>query len=271
MKTMLCIVPGLLCFFWVPAQTLYAGSNFPLGTSAYSTGFSNPFSFLCNTASLADCETGAALSASNRYMLKELAEYTAAATLPVAAGGIGLAMHYTGTAAAYSNMQWALAYGKALGRVQIGAGVTYNHTRIPGYVSNGAISYAIGTIWQLTPKFRSGLQLANFVGAKSNPSNTQPLSWSVGAGYEWSEKLLLWGVIAKESTMPAQVRVNMQYVVERSFVAGIGVMLDVASPWFSLGWQWENFRALITAAFHPQLGLTPGLMINVQAERDKHK
>mgnify|MGYP003941402629 CR=1 FL=1 len=271
MKTILCMLPGVLGFSMVAAQPLFTGSYVPLSAGVYSTGFRTPFDFLSNTASLADGETSAGLYASNRYMLKELAAYTAAATLPVAAGGIGLAMHYTGTSTNYNELQWALAYGKSLGRVQVGAGVGYTIIRIPGYVSSGAVSYSIGTVWRLTRAFHSGLQVSNLFSRRSDQPEKQPVAWSVGAGYAWSEKLLLSGIITKEEFKPVQAQVTLQYVIQDCFVAGVGMMMETASPWLSLGWQWKNWQALVTAAFHPQLGATPGLAVVFRGERGKEK
>jgi len=273
MKTLALIAPCVLGISTLAAQPLFTGSEASLSTGVYGNSCKSPFTFLYNTASLADGEASAGLYASNRYMLKELAVYTATATLPVAAGGMGLAMQYTGTSAAYHEMQWALAYGQSLGRVQIGAGAGYSIIRVPGYDSYGALAWAIGTVWRVTPQFRSGMQVVNSAGSRHgrNPSEKQPIALQVGAGYEWSEQLLLSGMITKEANSPVRVQLSLQYLIQKYFLAGMGVIADIASPWFSLGWQWKHVEAMVTAAFHPQLGPTPGLTVVFRSEKDADK
>jgi hypothetical protein len=41
----------------------------------------------------------------------------------------------------------------------------------------------------------------------------------------------------------------------------MGIATSTGSPYAGMGWQWKNCRADLTMRYHPQLGITPGLLL----------
>ena len=102
------------------------------GNGAYSTHFSDLFSFLNNSASLASVKrAGAGVYAENRYGLKELNKYVLTGICEMnGKSGMGMVISYEGDMD-YSHLKMGLAYGKSLGKVAVGVRFNYNMVRIP--------------------------------------------------------------------------------------------------------------------------------------------
>lgn len=268
MKTLLCVIhciAGVLFASVVSAQSLqYPHSPLFIGTGAYSQRFSNLFSFLSNTAALAMSKgISAGVYSENKFGLKELNHYTAAVSSPIGGnGGIGIVTTYAGSKE-LNESQIGLAYGKNLGKINIGARFNYTLLRTSGYGSDGAISFELGSTWKISEKLYTGIQIVNPVGGKFGEESKEklPSVYSVGAGYECSEQFYIGVDIVKEESKPVNLRATLQYIIARRLITMLGINSGTSSPALCAGWQWKNMRVLINGSFHPQLGATTGLAI----------
>lgn len=238
MKTLLGFLSCFYCISPAMPQALHQNG-------AYSTNFTDVFSFVSNAASLAaGQQVGAGIYAENKFGLRELNSYTAAART----GGVGVVMKYAGDAD-FNRSQLGLAYGKNLGKINIGARFNYNITRMPGYGNESSISLELGSIWKITESFFTGMQIS------------YPSIWSIGAGYECSKQLFIGTTITKEENKPVNVHASVLYTIADRLLAMLGVNSSTSSPSVSLGWIWKNMRVMMSGNFHPQLGLTKGFGI----------
>jgi hypothetical protein len=55
----------------------------------------------------------------------------------------------------------------------------------------------------------------------------------------------------------------MQYNFDKQFFARFGIASQNGTPYGGAGVSWENFRIDVSASYHPQLGISPGLMLIV--------
>jgi len=142
------------------------------GIGAYSIRHTDVFSFTANQASLAQLKnTSAAVYGERRFMLGELANYTAVAGITTASGNFGLKGNYAGFSD-YNETQIGLAYARKLGsKLNIGAQFNYNGIRIAGYGNASAISFELGAIMHVSEKLHTGVQVTNPVGGKFGDGN----------------------------------------------------------------------------------------------------
>jgi hypothetical protein len=262
---LICLICCFAGNFGVAAQSVSHSYNQGLtGNGAYSTRFSDLFSFLNNSASLAPVKSaGAAVYAENRYGLKELNKYVLTGICGMnGIGGMGMVIAYEGDGD-YNHSQIGIAYGKSLGRVAIGVRSSYNMVQMAGYGNVGAISVELGSIWKITEKFFSGIQVFNPRGEKL------PSQYSIGAGYEISEQLFMYANIIKEENKVMNVQAGLQYVVVKALYASLGINSATASPCILVGWQWKTMRICLAGSMHPQLGATTGLSIQFFGKNKK--
>jgi hypothetical protein len=249
----------------LPAQTLRkpVSANY-IGLGAYSLNHVDVFSFTSNQASLAQLKTAAAgIYGEKRFLLNELNNYTAVVALTTSTGNFGLKTNYYGFSD-YNETQLGFAYGRNLGnKIDIGAQFNYHGIRIAGYGSASAISFELGAIMHVSDKLHAGVHVANPAGGKFGKDQQEKLSsvYTIGLGYDASEKFFISVEIEKEEDQPVNVNAGMQYKFLPQLLARIGMSTATSSAWFGLGLNIKSFRIDVTTSYHPQLGITPGLML----------
>jgi hypothetical protein len=235
-----------------------------LGAGAYSNHHIDVFSFHSNQAALAEIKnTSAGIYGERRFLLKELSLYNAAIMLPTRSGNFGLDARYYGYAD-YNETQLGLAYARSLGsKVDIGVQFNYYAVKIAGYGNANSINFEIGTILHLTDKLNAGVHVYNPVGGKlgKNEEEKLPSAYSGGIGYEASEIFFFSLEIEKEEDKPVNVNAGLQYKFLPRLLARAGVSTTNSSMYLGIGFGWSFIRIDATASYHPQLGITPGLLM----------
>ena len=251
--------------FLLQAQTLrrQIAANY-IGLGAYSRSHADVFSFTANQASLAQLKsTAAGVYAERRFLLSQLNNYTAAIGLPTSTGNFGLKAVYYGFTD-YNETQLGLAYGRKLGsKIDIGAQFNYHGIRIAGYGNASAISFELGTVLHVTDKLHAGIHVNNPVGGKfgKNQQEKLPSVYAIGSGYEASEKFFIGAEIEKEEDQPVNVNAGLQYKFLPQLLARAGMSTATSSAWAGVGLIWRSMRLDVTTSYHPQLGITPGLLL----------
>ncbi len=256
----------VLTAVFLQAQTLrrpVTASYTSLG--AYSINHTDVFSFTANQASLAQLKnSAAAVYGERRFLLSELNNYTAAIGLTTNSGNFGLKTNYSGFAD-YNETQLGLAYGRKLGsKLDIGAQFNYNSIRISnGYGNASAISFELGTVLHISDKLNAGIHINNPIGGKFGKDQQEKLSsvYGFGIGYDASEKFFISAEIEKEEDQPVNVNAGFQYKFIPELLVRAGMATATSSAWLGLGLTIKSFRLDVTTSYHPQLGISPGLMI----------
>jgi hypothetical protein len=234
------------------------------GLGAYSLTNTDVFSFAANQASLAQLKKASAgVFGERRFLLNELNNYTAALGLPSKSGNFGLKAGYYGFSD-YNETQLGLAYARKLGnKVDIGAQFNYNGIRIAGYGSDAAVSFEIGTVLHVTDKLHAGVHVNNPVGGKFGKDQQEKLAsvYTFGLGYEASEKFFVSAEIIKEEDQPVNVNAGLQYKFLSRLLARAGMSANTSTAWLGIGLTLKSFRVDVTSAYHPQLGITPGVLL----------
>ncbi|MBS1919333.1 MAG: hypothetical protein JST17_03665 [Bacteroidetes bacterium] len=261
----LTIILFLVSIFFSEAQIIRKPVAAPyIGLGAYSKRHQDIFSFTSNQAALAQINNAAVgVYGERRFMLNDLNNYSAALALPTATGNFGLKTGYFGSSG-YNETQIGLAYGRKMGeKIDIGAQFNYNAIRISGYGNSSAVSFEVGTILHITEQIHLGIHVNNPVGGKFGKDQQEklPSVYSFGLGYDASEKFFFSAEIMKEEDQPVNVNVGIQYKLLPQLLARAGMETATSSAWAGIGLSWKSFRIDVTSTYHPQLGLSPGLLI----------
>lgn len=246
---------------------------FYTGLGAYSITHADVFSFTANQASLAQIKNSSAGAyGERRFLLEELSLYQAAAALPTSSGNFGLKAGYYGFSD-YNETQLGLAYARKLGgKADLGVQFNYNNVRISSYGNASAVNFEIGIIFHLTDKLHAGVHAYNPVGGKLGKNEEEKLAsvFTVGAGYEASDKFFVSAEIEKEENQPVNVNAGLQYKFLPQLMARAGIATATSNAYGGVGLMMKSFRVDITAAWHPQLGITPGLLFLFNFKENKN-
>lgn len=260
----LCVV-AILIAVHVSGQTLRRplASGYT-GLGAYSANHSDIFSITANQASLAQLQTAAVgVYGERRFLLNELNNFTAVAGVVTNSGNFALNTSYAGFSD-YNETKLGLSYGRKLGKkVDVGAQFNYNGIRISGYGNAAAISFEAGTVLHISDKLHAGIHISNPVGGKFGKTQEEKLAsvYTAGFGYDASEKFFFTTEIEKEEYQPVNVNAGLQYKFIPQLFVRMGVSTATSAGWLGVGLLLKSFRLDITTNYHPQLGITPGLLL----------
>ncbi len=259
------LLPFLLVSFTALAQTIRTPGSFSYtALTAYSRQQADAFSFAGNTAAAASIKKfSAGLFSERRFGLKALSSHAAALVLPTASGHFGLRADYLGDAA-YNEATAGLAYGRNLGeKAAIGVQFNYFSFSAMGYGAASTVTVDAGAMVRLTPQLQAGLQACNPVGASWGKDGTKrlPSVYRAGVGYDVSDQFYVAAEAEKASGSALGINAGLQYQAAAKLVARAGLRSATSVYYFGFGVQLKQLRFDVTAAVHPYLGLSPGLLM----------
>ena len=163
----------------------------------------------------------------------------------------------------YNETQLCLGYAKTLGQVDVGIQFDYSAFRMAGYGSSSFVQADVGMIWHIMEKLHTGVHLMNVLSGRlsGNTKEKTAFVFKMGFGYEVSDAVFISSEICKEEDKVVTLLALLQYTVAGKFYLRGGISTATSSPWLGAGWAWKNFRIDITSSYHPQLGITPGLLL----------
>jgi len=232
--------------------------------SAYSTEQPELFSFIANQAALAAIkQAGAGIYGERRFLLKETSSYTIATVFPTRNGNFGIQLNYSGFKD-FNENKIGLAYARELGeKLSVGTQFNYYAYRIPGYTSISFVNFEAGVLLHFSEKLNVGFHV--YAPARMKTVKTgieQPAAaYKMGVGYDASANFFVGGGIVKEAGKPVNVTAGMQYHFAKQFFAKAGFMSQPSLLFAGAGIGWANLRLDIAGSYHPQLGLSPGLLL----------
>lgn len=198
-----------------------------------------------------------------RFGLQELPFYGAALCVPTASGQFGLSGSFFGRSA-HSEAVAGLAYGRHLGGViDIGARFNYQVLKIAGYGSASALYVEAGGLLHLREQLHLGLQVSNPTAARIGKEGEDrlPVVGTVGVGYDVSPQLLVAGEVQQVLQGALSVNTGVQYRFDERLWARVGFRSALSVCYLGLGFGLKAVRLEATASVHPQLGITPGLLV----------
>ena len=266
------------CLFLLIANSIFSQSlRKPIaapytGLGAYSIHHVDVFSVTSNQAALAQIKnTSAGFYGEKRFLLAETNMYSALIAVPTEEGNFAFQADYFGFKN-YNESQLGIAYAQNVGKnFDLGVKFNYYSFRIPGFESPSAVNFEIGAIVHLTERLNAGIHFYNPVGGKLSKTENDKLCsvYSFGLGYEASDNFLISIEMVKQEDLPVNVNVGMEYDFAKRFFARFGIASQNGSPFAGAGVCWDNFRLDASVSYHPQLGISPGLMLIMNFKKEK--
>jgi hypothetical protein len=240
-----------------------------LKTNAYSSQVNDAFSSSTNQAALASVKNlSVGFYAERRFMLADLSSYSFALAVPGSSGSFALTANCFGSSA-YNESSLGLAYGRKLGKIDVGAQFNYCQFRIEGYGSASTVNVEAGIMLHLNDQLQTGFHIYNPTRASigKNEDERLPIICSFGVGYDVSEKVFIGADIQKVEDQPVDVNAALQYAFESKLFARVGVATATSTFYFGAGFFWNGLRIDVTASLHPTLGITPGMLLLYSSSR----
>lgn len=240
-----------------PVTAVYTRIN------AYRSFNTDAFSFTSNQAALASLKNfSAGAYGEKRFLLADLGLYQLAFALPTTTGNFGLKADYFG-GSSYNELQLGLAYGRSLGKIDVGAQFNYYMLRVAGYDKAPSINFEAGMMLHVTEQFQTGIHIYNPLGSFIGKSREEklPTIYSAGFGYDASGKFFTGVEIQKEENKNVTVNAGLQYAFAEKIFARMGISSATSSFYLGAGFFWNGFRIDATASLHPYFGITPGIML----------
>ena len=256
----------------VKAQSLHQPVAAPyVGLGAYSLHHVDVFSTTANQAALAQIKSASfGAYGERRFLLAATNMYSAIIAVPSREGNFAFQADYFGYKN-YNESQLGIAYARSLGdKLDLGTKFNYYSFRIPGYEGSSAVTFEIGAILHVSDQLNAGVHFYNPVGGALSKTGNEKLAsvYQFGMGYEASQYFFISAEIVKQENLPVNVNAGAQYNFLKQFFARFGVASQNESPYAGAGVSWDHFRLDVTASYHPQLGISPGLMLIVNFKSD---
>ncbi len=257
MKRIFLFLSILLLNHFLFAQYQFDSGARQSGMSGSGVVISDIWSSYHNQAGLADLEGfSAGLFYSNMFNMPDLRETSFAVALPADKyGSAGLNYSYSGNPASNFS-KFGFAYAKRLGK-RITAGIQIDYLRLTqlSYGNSGAAVGEIGFISEPIKNLYIGAHVFNPWRAKLNGTEDYISSvLRVGAGYNFSEKVLVTAETEKDIDKPIVFRAGTEY----NMIAGLylrgGVALNPVKYSFGLGYNYKNITADVAYISHNILG-----------------
>lgn len=234
------------------------------GLGAYSKNFVDIFSATSNTASLAQVKSGGfGVYGERRFLLEELNQYTAIAAIKSGFGTFAVQGDYFGFSD-YNENQLGIAYArKVASSVDVGVKFNYHTVKVAGYGNASAINFEAGSIFHLTDKLHTGIHVYNPLSSKLGKTSEEKLAsmYRMGLGYEVSNNVFVSTEIVKQEDMPLSVNAGLHYNVQDNIFIRAGISTNNNNSFAGVGVRFGVIRVDLNAAYHPQLGFTPGLLL----------
>ncbi len=247
------------------SNTQQVAARYP-GLAAYSRENVDLYATRNNVAALAQLKNNAfGVYAENRFLIPELNLYAASIGLKVQHGAFALHGSYFGLDV-YHQLSLSLGYGMSVTKnVDVGVQFNYQSLQQAGgfYGSASSINASVGAIFHLTDKVHAGIGIYNPTGSQfgKNSGEKLPAQFTFGMGYDASDKVYVSAEMVKEENLPAGVNAGFQYQFQKQFFMRLGVSTASSNVYAGFGLAFQHYRIDIAASYHPQLGISPGVLL----------
>lgn len=249
------------------AQTITqnVSARYP-GLAVYSKEFSDLYATRSNAAALAQLkESAIGIYAENRFLLPQFNLYSASVGIKTKHGGVAFHGSYFGFDL-FHQMQVSFAYGISISP-KVDVGVQFNYHSVQqanGYGSASSINGSIGAIFHLTEKVHLGINVYNPVSSElGNKGSLEklPSQYTFGMGYDASDKVYVSAEMVKEENFPTSVNAGFQYRFQKQLFARLGIATATNNIYGGIGLAFDHYKIDIAASYHPQLGLSPAVLL----------
>lgn len=200
----------------------------------------------------------------NRFGLNELSDRGAVVAMPLGNSAFGLNYHTFGYSS-FSTSKTSLAYAlKLTDKFSFGLQFNYHSTRIAeNYGKASSLSVEGGFLYAMNDKISLAGHISNPNRARLSDFNDEriPTILRIGAGYRFSEKVILTSEIRKASDATPSLRAGVEYIIVEQFALRAGFGSTPAQYSFGFGWKLKTFQLDVATGYHILLGFSPQLSL----------
>ena len=203
-------------------------------------------------------------------MLVELQTDGMALSFIMGTGGLSIALQLSGDMD-YSEQVLELAFGKNLGRLELGIRFGYLLDLAAGYRYTGFGSTGIAIRFHVNEKMITGWELGLALFGKAGNVNPERGTqfFRLGFGYETNASLFMAIEVEKISGLSMNVIPSIEYRYGEHFFFSIGINSNTASPNFKTGWKKNQVFIQLFTVYEPVLGISPGLRLLWDENREE--
>ena len=231
------------------------------------TALEGVWSLQQNSAGIANMKRSVfAIGYEQHFLNQELSTKTAVFVLPLKKNVFGLNFQRYGFSD-YQEQTTGIAYSRSFsGTLSLSIVFKHHQISIPRYGSSQTFSVDAGMQYRLTDKIRIGSQITNPSGSrfKELSGSLLPLSISIGASFDLSDKVLVITDLYKAIGRGVDSRLGLEYQIINWFYLRGGITVN---PFLqSTGFGLKHRRIFVDAAIlsHPQLGFSPNISLGYE-------
>jgi hypothetical protein len=262
-----------VCFVLFICPFAYAANdNYPCGARA--SGLANSGVVLAdlwsnyhNQAGLAQIEDiTLGFHYENKYVVSEYGLHALALAIPVNKGTIGASISFFGYSK-YNESKISLAFGKPFGS-KFAAGIQLdllNVYQAEDYGNRTTLAAEAGILAEPVEDFLIGAHVYNPTMSSYHTFEGEgvPTIFQVGAGYYFTEKLLIVIETEKDIERKAVFQCGVEYHLIKSIYARFGLSTsEISSYSFGVGFVYKGINADFAFSRHQILGYTPHVSLS---------
>ena len=268
MRKILC-AGGFL--FLMPAA--YTQSSFLLNAGSLSR---NPLSVISLAEQPASLLSNRSLTlgigGEKTFLVSGYGQYTIALALPEGKNSFGLSAFYGGSVLLHKT-NLSLNYARRLGD-KLGLALQFNYSSLSlpdNYGKGAAVFSRLGISLQLTPQLKTAFHISDPFGSSSlkNGEWIHRPDYSVGLGYEPSEKFYAGILFQKQESSDPQLFIDLVYNPLSYLRVHGGINAADASSWIGVCWFQRHFQFGLIVSMHQQLGLSPVSHLQFQQRKNQ--
>ncbi len=268
MNRFLLFLPLALFANFVQAQsgTPSVAGAYGAGMGDASVAYNNIYSVIGNQAGLAYIDKpSVALYAEQRFLLPDLTSYGALAAVPIKKAGVfGLSVNSFGNAQKYSEMKIGVGYSLKLSdAISIGAQVDYLGTRIIDYGSNNSVTFELGILARVMPKFRIGAHIYSPMRVRLTETDLIPTVLSIGGSYQPNDKVLVTAEYEQDFKHSPNFKAGVDYRVAQSLSLRAGIGTGAVRVSGGIGLHLKPITIDLATQYHQLLGFTPAVGVSM--------
>jgi hypothetical protein len=116
---------------------------------------------------------------------------------------------------------------------------------------------------RLTEQFSAGINAYNpFRAPWSGVKDERlPAQYTFGLGYDAGKNLFISGELVQEEGQDLNINLGLHYQLVKQLFVRVGISTQTSNYFAGLGFLLGGLRIDLATSYHPQLGLSPGILL----------
>ena len=260
----------LICLIGKSQSLKFPLNNHSIYLSTKYQNRDNPFVIFENPSTMtnAKCQSFG-FWGENKYLLKELNNFSFAFTTPTTIGFLGMGLNYFGNAD-YNETSLVFDYAHHLNN-KSAVGILFQSqiNKIKNSSNEYVFAGGVGMNIELNEKISTGICIRNEFGF--NKSKDASLDSKIDLlselKYDVTKDFLISTAIYKQYNQATNVVISLRYHYKKRMVVDYGFIGGVNQMYLGVGFSFDKMNLEVFNSFHPDLGYSPALLLTHKYEK----